>query len=342
MTQQHAYLPASFVDILIRYLDERHIAAPELRPTLVELAQVRHLDTVLFSQLMDQMHQLDPVPALGLRIGRLAQPQNFGLVGYLLTSCSTLGQALIRYGRFQTLVLTDLTTQVEVQGNAVSHQWLLRGTDNPLSYEFSAAIFINLYQSLISKTIAPIRVGLPFAKPADARIYEAILGCPVEFGTRTLRVDIPAHLTRMTISTSDPYLLRMLDQQAEALLHQEAQENESFEEFLRQLQQLLLIAMRDGDTRASTMAAKMNYSLRSFYRKLSEHGYSYRSVLADTRRRLAKRYLADPALTPADVALLLGYSEQSAFIRAFKDWMGMTPGDFRQSCKLESRQSPHR
>ncbi|WP_404840868.1 helix-turn-helix transcriptional regulator [Alkalilimnicola ehrlichii] len=69
--------------------------------------------------------------------------------------------------------------------------------------------------------------------------------------------------------------------------------------------------------------------LRTFYRQLRTAGYSYRGLLAHTRHTLARQYLADPALAQTDVALLLGYSEQSSFIRAFRSWTGTTPGAYR-------------
>lgn len=335
MNNDIAYLPSSFLNVLLRYLDERELSAQDLRGKISQLAQHQRVENRTFSSLLNDIYKLDPVPALGLRIGSMALPQHFGLVGYLLASCSTLGQALIRYRRFQTLVLTDLRAEVQVQGSDVKHQWILRGKDNPLSYEFSAAIFINLYQSLIKKPVAPARVGLPIARPKHGDIYQAILGCPVEFDCLLIRVDIPSTVMLMDIATRDPHLLKIFDQQAAAMLNQNVELSESFDHFLKGLQEHLLVAMKDGDTRACTLAAKMGYSLRSFYRKLGDNGHSYRAVLASTRSRLAVRYLVDPALSPSEVALLLGYSEQSAFIRAFKNWMGMTPGEYRKSLVTE-------
>lgn len=50
--------------------------------------------------------------------------------------------------------------------------------------------------------------------------------------------------------------------------------------------------------------------------------------------------LADPALAQTDVALLLGYTEQSSFIRAFRSWTGMTPGEYRAHLSHPSGRSP--
>ncbi|MFT5543679.1 MAG: AraC-like DNA-binding protein [Arenicella sp.] len=328
MTQYKAYVPISFLNILTRYIDEQTLEAKSLRKTLHELSKGQRVDTQTFSQLLDQIYQLTPLTALGLRIGAMAKPEDFGLVGNLLTSCSTLKQALIRYGRYQTLVLTDLAAKIEIQGKTYSHQWMLRGVDNRLLYEFGLIIFITLYQSLINRKIAPVSVALPIKVPNDINIYQAILGCPVEFNSPTLRVNIPTYLMLLNISTSDSSLLKIFDQQARFLLTETKYQNETFAPFLLKLREQILVAMKDGDTRASTVCVKMGFSLRSFYRKLSNNDHNYRSILADSRCRLAKRYLVDGQFTSLEIAFLLGYSEQSAFIRAFKEWMGITPGEY--------------
>ncbi|MGB3620151.1 AraC family transcriptional regulator [Ketobacter sp. MCCC 1A13808] len=331
MNSNDPHLPSSFLDPLICYLDIRGLDAPALRADIAALSQDPRINTTAFTDLLNRIYQLEPVPALGMRIAAVTKPEHFGVVGYLLTSCSTLGQALIRYGRFQALVFTGLNAVVRKSRNAVSHRWNLSDQGTHLSCEYSVAIFVNLYQSLIGKKIPPVSVGVPISKNKDYKIYEALLGCPVEFDCSCLRVDIPAQAMLMTISSSDAYLLKLFDEQAQSMLGQTKATSDSFDQFLKQLQQQLLIAMKDGDTSANTVASQMGFALRTFYRNLSNHGYSYRSVLANSRRQLAKRYLADPALSPSEVALLLGYSEQSAFIRAFKGWMGMTPGEYRRT-----------
>ncbi|MGH8434936.1 MAG: helix-turn-helix domain-containing protein, partial [Pseudomonas sp.] len=67
-----------------------------------------------------------------------------------------------------------------------------------------------------------------------------------------------------------------------------------------------------------------------FYRQLAEHGLRYRWLLGDVRFKLARIYLGDPRLSSAEVALLLGYFEQSAFNRAFRAWSGSTPERYRR------------
>ncbi|GAA6134258.1 AraC family transcriptional regulator [Oceaniserpentilla sp. 4NH20-0058] len=333
---EQATIPTSFIAVLQRYIEQRQLIVPELSKRLAHFQAQPKMANCEYDQLLHELQAIDPIPAFGVILGQIVQPKDFGIVGYLLTACSTLGQALTRYGHFQTLVLSELSTQVDVSSGVIRHRWHLHDVDTQLSAEFGVSMFINLYQSLIGKKIAPIKVGLPFKPPENPQLYESLFGCPVEFNAECLMADVPANVMWMTITSSDPYMRKIFDGQAEAMLKAEVEKSsDTFGVFFENLQQQILMAMKDGDTSAKTVAKQMGYSTRSFYRILEEAGYSYRSVISGLRRRLAKKYLSDESLSYSDIAMLLGYSEQSAFTRAFKDWMGMTPGEYRKNIKSQ-------
>jgi AraC-like DNA-binding protein len=88
-------------------------------------------------------------------------------------------------------------------------------------------------------------------------------------------------------------------------------------------------AMREGEPRLERIAAKLAVSPRTLERRLKEHRASYKDLLDDTRRRFAVAYLKDRRHSLSEIAFLLGYSEVSAFNRAFKRWTGSTPAGYR-------------
>ena len=71
-------------------------------------------------------------------------------------------------------------------------------------------------------------------------------------------------------------------------------------------------------------------SSRKFQSKLKEHGYTFRERLNKVRRDLAFEYLEDNNLSILDISILLSYREQTSFIRAFKDWTGFSPLQYRK------------
>jgi AraC-like DNA-binding protein len=88
-------------------------------------------------------------------------------------------------------------------------------------------------------------------------------------------------------------------------------------------------AIAQGEPEVAAVARALATSDRSLQRRLQEEGTSFRGVVDDARRELAVGYLGDRRMTVAEVAYLLGYSEASAFVRAFKRWTGKTPGEMR-------------
>lgn len=321
------YISCALTETLRDYVVKNDMDAPDVLDALAPYSSSQRMPILLFWKQLERLQALHPVPALGLRIGRCAKPQHFGVVGYLAASCSNLGQALMRYRRFQTLLVSNLDVQVTRQGDVIRYSWGLgEHHTTPLASEFGVAAFVNLYQALIGQAIPPTAIEIPYARPAQPSIYEALMGCPVRFEAACHALEMPVSLLAMRITTSDSYMRGLFDQQALAMLSQQPRPDR----FLQQLQQQMMEALQEGEPSATIIAERMGYSLRSFYRNLAEHDLRYRAVLGDVRFKLARMYLADPRLSLAEIALLLGYSEQSAFTRAFRSWTASTPQDYRR------------
>ena len=91
----------------------------------------------------------------------------------------------------------------------------------------------------------------------------------------------------------------------------------------------LLRELTSGLPTAHQVASALGLSQRSLQRKLNELGLTYQNVLDETRHELARRYLDDPGKSVTEITFLLGFSEQSAFTRAFRRWSGMAPTSYR-------------
>jgi AraC-like DNA-binding protein len=76
------------------------------------------------------------------------------------------------------------------------------------------------------------------------------------------------------------------------------------------------------------VAANFNLSSRSLQRKLKEEGVTYQQIVEEVRRKLAINYLTSN-YSIKDISHILGYNEQSAFVRAFKRWTKKTPMEYR-------------
>lgn len=79
----------------------------------------------------------------------------------------------------------------------------------------------------------------------------------------------------------------------------------------------------------ASIAAELAMSERSVQRSLSEESTSYREIVDEVRKGLALSHLSRPGSTATDVAFLLGFSEPSAFTRAFRRWTGASPSQYK-------------
>jgi AraC-like DNA-binding protein len=88
-------------------------------------------------------------------------------------------------------------------------------------------------------------------------------------------------------------------------------------------------SLSQGVPRISDVAGCLGMSGRTLQRRLADRGYAFQALVDESRRELAERLLEETGYPLAEVAFLTGFSEQSAFNRAFKRWAGQTPRSFR-------------
>lgn len=99
--------------------------------------------------------------------------------------------------------------------------------------------------------------------------------------------------------------------------------------FGRKVRALIGERLADGRVGVETIAAQLNMSRHTLYKRLKEENLTFLGLLDDVRREQALHYLGEPERPLTEVAELLGFSELSAFSRAFKRWMGTAPAEFR-------------
>jgi AraC-like DNA-binding protein len=96
-----------------------------------------------------------------------------------------------------------------------------------------------------------------------------------------------------------------------------------------QVENAIAALLPHGPVRHDVVAAELAMSPRTLTRRLAAEGSSFAGILKEVRVALAKRYIADRTLPISQIAWLLGYSEVSAFTRAFHHWTGQVPSEAR-------------
>lgn len=171
-------------------------------------------------------------------------------------------------------------------------------------------------------------VELAMPGPDDPSEHEEVFGAPVRFHASAPQLLIPRTSAELPVRGADPALLTVLEDHARRLL---AELPQGEPQLVTRVRALLREELRGGDPRMEHVARRLGLGARTLQRRLDAEGTRYAAILDEMRTELAREYLREPGMSLAEIAWLLGFSEQSAFSRAFKRATGQPPGAWRSS-----------
>ena len=267
---------------------------------------------------------------LGLEFGRRVRPGTFSVLGYALMTCKTLGEAIALVPHYRRLVF-DIgysEMRIVVADNMARLGWHVLFHDLPHCPSLAESQIAGWYTfgRWIAGVELPLKtVWFTHAAPADTSPYTRFFDCPVFFGAAENALVFERTLLDMPLVQADETLHLAMREQARAAMELTFKD----QELAHRLRQALIPLMPKCEATLEKAAAALAMSPRTLQRKLAEVQLSFQAVLDAARKDLARVYLRDPNLSALDVALLLGYAEQSSFTRAFKAWFGTTPSDWR-------------
>lgn len=265
-------------------------------------------------------------PLLSLHLGASITVRHLGILGAVLLACDNLAAALQKFDRYQRLIFDVIPMSRHVRDHAVDLTWDNQ-TYQPgrLVDETGFAVLIQFCRSLVRGTFRPELVEFMHAAPTDVAPYENFFGCEVRFGRPEPMIRLGNDALTLPLKSPDPALVSVLEQHADRLLSDLPQQVEIIEQVRRGIAELL----REGEPDIERLSRQLGIASRTLQKRLSLAGSSFRDETRFVRQRLAASYLQDPRLQIVDIALLLGYSEHSAFTRAFREWTGKSPSQLR-------------
>ena len=263
-----------------------------------------------------------PLKNVVVRIAAETPIGAFPLLDYLAVTSNSVGDAVRQLARYFRIVETPITHEVYEEENPI--RWMIWGPST-VSAEFSVSLVVLHLRAETEGQFRPEWVSFAH-QPDDGEEIERILDCPVQTGAEWNGLAISREAWNLPMRRRDSVLRGLLEQQANEIIARFPSEAGVVHEVRR----LLAIRIVGGDTKIESLARELATTPRTLQRRLEEAGVSYQDLLEKTRRGAAEKYLADRSLPIAEVAFLLGYSEPSAFHRAFKRWKNMTPQAIRQ------------
>jgi AraC-like DNA-binding protein len=302
-------------------MDELGIRPETLRDVRARVAS--QLADVAFAKATE----LIPNPAFALSAGECWHPSNLGTMGFAWLSSRTLHTGLKRMERFSRILGTDFSYHLIEEPAGL---WFVhdhgRGED-PVGYpmtDFTLSILMTMCRTNFGHHLNATEVQLRRPHPENPAPWQDLFGCKVIF-----EADRDCFmLDRETVNKPLPSANIPLANTFDSIL---AEQMASFvdSDLISRSKAYLLRELTSGTPSAQELASALGMSQRSFQRKLGELGLTYQKVLDEIRHELARRYLDDQSKSVTEIAFLLGFSEQSAFTRAFRHWSGMSPSIYR-------------
>ena len=269
-------------------------------------------------------------PAFGLQAARCWHPAHLGVLGHAWLSSDTLRTGLERLVRYFRLLGERGMTKVDSTRQGVKVCFRANRGD-PASVPV-AAVFVDIAMAVLldmcrmnaGAALRPVAASLCRPKPEQTEVYERFFGCEVRFGASEDLFVLSVHDADRPLPSANRQLAAVFDR----LLTEELGRLDK-SDVVSRCRAAVLEHLSSGEASAQDTAKQLHMSSRTLQRKLAEANTTYVQLVDDTRRDLALRYIEDPRRSVTDITFSLGFSQPSAFTRAFKRWTGLSPSEYR-------------
>lgn len=262
---------------------------------------------------------------LGILLAEHAEPTHFGLAGYVIVNSPDLRTALTRFCRVTALLDPRTEWRVSATPTGMRAEMRLDAWAIPLKHppEGLLAALVASGRVLSGKPWSLRRVCFAHSRHGASGAVEDFFGTHIEYDARAYLLEVDASVASLPVAHADIALGNLLHARAEeALAQAQAEEQRSWR---GRVTEVLASQPRTGELGPGDVAGRLAVSERTLQRRLREEGVSFAQLEEEVRRERAFHLLRDGKLALFEIAFLLGFSDPSAFSRAFRRWSGMPP-----------------
>lgn len=309
-------------------LSAKLLAALEVAPSMLEDPD-RRVPYAVVLRAWELAAELAGDPDFGIHAGEVTPIGTFDVLDYVTASCRTLGEAYDVFVRFQRMLHDAVQIAIERDGDVTRVRHAAAGYPSGIprhAAEAAVATWVVRSRTLVGAPLQPVEVRFQHARPASTDEHRRVLGCPVRFAASRTELVIASSVMELPLRTADPALYDIMRRQAGAALGRLPVADAT----ASTVRQVLAAGMESGDVGLARVAVQMGMSTRTLQRSLAAEGTSLAGVLDELRREMASSYLQSGGLSMTAIAFLLGFSEVSAFDRAYRRWTGHAPSRDRE------------
>ncbi|XLS29015.1 AraC family transcriptional regulator ligand-binding domain-containing protein [Flavobacteriaceae bacterium M23B6Z8] len=298
------------------------------------LSAIDHLEVIAAEEFLALHELLDQElgSGFGVRVGQQMKIEDYGVLGLSWRTCSSVGEIFERSDRYFKLLSNTFVWQI-IEDGKVSHVHLNREAHRrgmELSTEASLSATVVVLQAMTEKDINPVQVTFKHDAQQDLSSFENAFKCPIHFNQQAYSISYLTSDLKLRTAKADRsinnYLLNQVDEKTKGI-------KIPGNKLVRDVEALIKDGLPTGIPPIQHISSLLAMSNRTLTRRLNEAGVTYRDLVKKTQESLARELLKDHRSSIGEIAFLTGFSEQSAFNRAFKKWTNQTPLEYRRKGK---------
>jgi len=271
------------------------------------------------------------VASFGLRFGHQCGRALLGVLGELAFAAPTLGAALGALCRYFPLLQEQSSLSLSVRDGRATLAYQIRDgriLARRQDAELTIGSLLRVIRTALGPYWTPSEVWFEHPVAAPRRDYDTLLGAPVYGLAPSNLMHFPCAVLAAAMPEADALVFAAAARRARG--NRPAQRAD---DFLGRVCEEIRVGLPQGDIGLPAVAARLGLAEATLYRRLRRHDLRYSDIVRDLRRALALALLRQRAMPLTEIALLLGYSELSAFTRAFQQWTGDAPSTYRASVR---------
>jgi len=266
-------------------------------------------------------------PGFAVRVGQQMKMDDYGVLGLSWKTCSKAGEIYERCERYFHLLSNTYVFKIEKAGE-LSKVFLYRDAHRrgvALSNEATFSASVVVLKAMTELDISPVSISFKHKAPKILESHATAFKCPILFDqihnfmvyktadleTRTAKADI----------SINKFLVERVEEKVKGI-------EISSIKIASDVENLIKDALPSGIPSIIQIGKHMGMSSRTLTRRLSENGLTFRNLIKQTQENTSKELLKNSTYSISEIAFQIGFSEQSAFSRAFKRWTGQSPVEF--------------
>lgn len=330
MNHSRLHVAVELIEALVEYLESRGIDAADFYQHQGydpdEDQNNGYVDFQRFSNLFDAAAEVSADDYIGLKVGANFLARHWGRLGYLIMAGENGIEGIQYIQRFAGIVTNALQMQWWVDKETLSCEFVLLA-DNVSRHviDYFVSSSLSLSRATSNDQTSYLSVHFQHDGGPQPPFYDEFLHSNCYFNQTSNRITVKLDSLRQVSAHRDPRLREILEEHANQVL----QSLSDSDEVVESVRRYIVDHLAYGAPSLKQTCEFLGQNERSLQRQLAKQGISFQEMVDDLRRRMALEYIHND-YNFLDIAMMLGYSEQSAFHRAFKRWTGLPPSRYRR------------